>query len=137
MTGVVSLVASGVLVALAVWILGGFALRTAGAVLAVGGLFAAATTGSSRWRQRRSLVRLRGLPGTGCSLPARASCLSRWAAGRARSDEAVGRAEYPAGVSPMSQREPEITSHRKGATIGGALSAALVKLATGGANAAS
>jgi hypothetical protein len=46
MTGVVSLAASGVLVALGVWIFGGFALRAGGAVLAVGGLFATATTGS-------------------------------------------------------------------------------------------
>jgi len=46
MTGVVSLAASGVLVALGVWLLGGFALRTGGALLAVGGLFATATTGS-------------------------------------------------------------------------------------------
>ena len=46
MTGVVSLAASGVLVALGVWLLGGFVLRTGGAFLAVGGLFATATTGS-------------------------------------------------------------------------------------------
>ncbi len=46
MAGVVSLAASGVLVALGVWLLGGFVLRTGGAVLAVGGLFATAMTGS-------------------------------------------------------------------------------------------
>src|ERR1700683_53353 len=46
MSAVVSLAASGVLVALGVWLLGGFVLRTGGAFLAVGGLFATATTGS-------------------------------------------------------------------------------------------
>jgi hypothetical protein len=46
MTGAVSLAASGVLVSLGAWLLGGFVLRTAGALLAVGGLFATAITGS-------------------------------------------------------------------------------------------
>lgn len=46
MSGVVSLAASGVLAALGVWLLGGFVLRASGAVLAVGGLLATASTGS-------------------------------------------------------------------------------------------
>ncbi|MGC2372476.1 MAG: hypothetical protein WA484_01255 [Solirubrobacteraceae bacterium] len=46
MSGLVSLAASSVLVALGVWLLGGVVLRASGAVLAVGGLLATASTGS-------------------------------------------------------------------------------------------
>jgi hypothetical protein len=46
MSGLVSLAASSVLVALGVWLLGGFVLRVSGAVLAVGGLLATASSGS-------------------------------------------------------------------------------------------
>jgi hypothetical protein len=41
-----SVLASGVLIALGVWLLGGAVLRLGGTLLAVGGLFATATTGS-------------------------------------------------------------------------------------------
>ena len=41
-----SLLASGILVALAVWLLGGLVLRVGGAVLAIGGLLSTAVTGS-------------------------------------------------------------------------------------------
>jgi hypothetical protein len=30
----------------------------------------------------------------------------------------MGRADHAAGVPPMTERQPEITTHRKGATIG-------------------
>lgn len=46
MSSVVSLAATGVLIALGVWLLGGFVLRICGAVLALGGLATAALTGS-------------------------------------------------------------------------------------------
>jgi hypothetical protein len=46
MAGVVSLAATGVLIALGVWLLGGLVLRTGGAFLTVGGLLATASTGS-------------------------------------------------------------------------------------------
>ncbi len=46
MTAALSLLASGILVALAVWLLGGFVLRVGGAVLAIGGLLSTAVTGS-------------------------------------------------------------------------------------------
>jgi hypothetical protein len=46
MSSVVSLAATGVLIALGVWLFGGFVLRTCGAVLALGGLASAALTGS-------------------------------------------------------------------------------------------
>lgn len=46
MTALLSLLASGILVALAVWLLGGLVLRVAGAVLGAGGLLGTAMTGS-------------------------------------------------------------------------------------------
>ena len=46
MTGLLSLLASGVLAALAVWLLGGITLRLIGAVLAIGGLLDTARTGA-------------------------------------------------------------------------------------------
>jgi hypothetical protein len=46
MTGLLSLTASAVLVALGVWLLGGFVLRVGGAALAIGGLVITASTGS-------------------------------------------------------------------------------------------
>lgn len=46
MTGPLSLAASAVLVALGVWLLGGFVLRVGGAALAIGGLLVTASTGS-------------------------------------------------------------------------------------------
>lgn len=46
MTALLSLLASGILVALAVWLLGGLVLRVAGGVLGTGGLLGTAMTGS-------------------------------------------------------------------------------------------
>jgi hypothetical protein len=46
MTGLLSLLASGILAALAVWLLGGITLRLIGAVLAIGGLLDTACTGA-------------------------------------------------------------------------------------------
>lgn len=46
MTGLLSLLASGILAALAVWLLGGITLRLIGAVLAIGGLLDTAWTGA-------------------------------------------------------------------------------------------
>ncbi|HSZ68893.1 MAG TPA: hypothetical protein VK756_00890 [Solirubrobacteraceae bacterium] len=46
MTSLLSLLASGTILALAVWLLGGLVLRVAGFVLATGGLLSAAATGS-------------------------------------------------------------------------------------------
>jgi hypothetical protein len=46
MTGLLSLLASGVLVALGFWLLGGVVLRVGGILLVAGGLLSAAATGS-------------------------------------------------------------------------------------------
>lgn len=46
MSPLLSWLASGVLVVVGVWLLGGVLLRTGGALLAVGGLFGTAATGS-------------------------------------------------------------------------------------------
>jgi hypothetical protein len=46
MTGLLSLLATGVLVALIFWLLGGAILRLGGALLATGGLLSTAATGS-------------------------------------------------------------------------------------------
>jgi hypothetical protein len=46
MTDLLSIAASGVLVALGLWLLAGIALRVGGMVLAVGGLVSTAATGS-------------------------------------------------------------------------------------------
>ena len=46
MSWLLSLAATGILTALAAWVIGGWVLRTAGAILAVGGLLGTAVTGS-------------------------------------------------------------------------------------------
>jgi hypothetical protein len=46
MTGLLSLLATGVLVALGVWLLGGVVLRVGGVLLVAGGLLSTAATGS-------------------------------------------------------------------------------------------
>jgi len=46
MSGLLSLAATAILAALAAWVIGGWLLRAAGAILAVGGLLCTATTGS-------------------------------------------------------------------------------------------
>jgi len=46
MSGLLSLAATAILAALATWVIGGWMLRTAGAILAVGGLLGTAATGS-------------------------------------------------------------------------------------------
>jgi hypothetical protein len=46
MTGLLSLLATGVLVALGVWLLGGIVLRVGGVLLVAGGLLSTAATGS-------------------------------------------------------------------------------------------
>jgi hypothetical protein len=46
MTGLLSVLATGVLVALGFWLLGGVVLRVGGALLAVSGLLSTAATGS-------------------------------------------------------------------------------------------
>lgn len=46
MSGLLSLAACGLIAALAVWLFGGFVLRAGGALFAVGGLLATASTGS-------------------------------------------------------------------------------------------
>jgi hypothetical protein len=46
MNGVLSLAACAIIVALGVWLFGGFVLRACGALLAVGGLASTAVTGS-------------------------------------------------------------------------------------------
>jgi hypothetical protein len=46
MSGLLSLAATALLVALATWVIGGWVLRTAGAILAVGGLLSTALSGS-------------------------------------------------------------------------------------------
>jgi hypothetical protein len=46
MTGLLSLLATGVLVALGIWLLGGIVLRVGGVLLVAGGLLSTATTGS-------------------------------------------------------------------------------------------
>jgi hypothetical protein len=46
MNGLLSLAACAIIVALGVWLLGGFVLRACGALLAVGGLASTALTGS-------------------------------------------------------------------------------------------
>lgn len=46
MNGLLSLAATAILAALAAWVIGGWVLRTAGAILAVGGLLCTAATGA-------------------------------------------------------------------------------------------
>jgi hypothetical protein len=46
MSELLSLAATAILAALATWVIGGWFLRTAGAILALGGLLCTATTGS-------------------------------------------------------------------------------------------
>jgi hypothetical protein len=46
MSGPLSLAATAILAALATWVIGGWVLRTAGAILAVGGLLSTAASGS-------------------------------------------------------------------------------------------
>lgn len=46
MSGLLSLAATAILAALAIWVIGGWVLRTAGAILALGGLACTADTGS-------------------------------------------------------------------------------------------
>jgi hypothetical protein len=46
MSGLLTLAATGILAALATWVIGGWVLRTAGAVLTVDGLLCTAATGS-------------------------------------------------------------------------------------------
>jgi hypothetical protein len=46
MSGLLSLAATGILAALAAWVIGGWVLRTGGAFLALGGLLCTADTGS-------------------------------------------------------------------------------------------
>jgi len=47
MSGLLSLAATAILVALATWVIGGWVLRTAGAFFALGGLLCTADTGSA------------------------------------------------------------------------------------------
>ena len=54
MTGVLSLAASAIIVAVGVWLFGGFVLRACGALLAVGGLGARPSPAHREWRSPRS-----------------------------------------------------------------------------------
>lgn len=62
-----SLAAMGILVALALWLLGGILLRIGGMLFAVGGLLITATTGSPAMAVGSILGGLAWLGATGCS----------------------------------------------------------------------
>jgi hypothetical protein len=80
MTGLLSLLATGVLVALGVWLLGGVLLRVGGILLVAGGLLSTAATGSPA----AALLTVLGTRLAMRAVALRASSLLQLAAGAAR-----------------------------------------------------
>jgi len=103
MSTLLSLVATGVLIVLGLWLLGSIVLRVGGAVLAVGGLVSTAATGSPAMAAVTILGALAWLAGhwlferapSLLPLAAGAACLPAGAPAAARSDAAVGHSHGP------------------------------------------